>query len=97
MLLTFTNRPKNRQKYASLVRSVSEDKMYLRFLFFFNENVHYVKYNKKEGESNIYKFVCGSKTVEPLILFHNDTIIVPIHNSEDFLNPSLAIIDDRLL
>ncbi len=96
-VIEFSNKPESKRKYASLIRSVSEDESYLRFLFFFNGNVHYVKYNKEERQARTYKFVCGSKTVEALMLLHKDSIIVPIDHLEDFSNPSLAIINDNLL
>lgn len=95
--IEFTNKTENKNKYATFVRCVSEDKLYLRFIFLFNDGVYFVKYNKREGRAKTYKFVCDLETIEPIIYLHNNNLTVPVNSLEDSLNASLAIIDESLL
>ena len=95
--IEFSNKLENKAKYASLIRCVSEDKVFLKFIFLFNDGVYYVKYNKHDEHIKTYKLVDNSKKIEPLIYLHNDKLIVPINNLEDTSNPSLVIINESLL
>ncbi len=95
--IEFSNRSENKERYASLIRCVSEDKLYVRFIFLYNEDVYYVKYGKQEEVTKIYKFVYTSNTIEPLIYLHEDKLIVPVNDLEDVSNPSLVIVNESLL
>ncbi len=96
--IEFVNKPENKQKYATLIRSVSEDNLYLRFIFFFNGDVYYTKYDKEKDYTKTYKITHKSDVIEPLLTIYNGKIIVPINIMEDNnCNPMLAIIDESIL
>ncbi len=92
--IAFCNKPENAQKYATLIRSVSEDKEYVRFIFAYNHNTFYTKYDKTKARAKTYKLVDDSGTIGPIIYLHNKHLIVPINNSDDSHNPTLAIVDE---
>lgn len=92
--MELSNQPENKTKYASLIRCASENEKYLRFIFLFNEDVYYVKYDKQSSKVKTYRFTSPSHTVEPLVYLSDDKLIVPINNLEDESNPSLAILDE---
>lgn len=95
--IEFSNKSENKIKYASFIRCASEDKQYLRFIFLFNEDVHYVKYNKQANKTKTYRLTSASSKIEPLIYLHDEKLIVPVNSLEDDSNPSLVIINESNL
>lgn len=95
--IEFGNRSENKEKYASLIRCVSEDMLYVRFIFLFNEDIYYVKYGKRDKLTKIYRFAYNSNTIEPLIYLHKDKLLVPVNDLDDDSNPSLVIVNENLL
>lgn len=96
-IIDFTNKPESKSKYATLVRCVYEDAHYLRFIFAYNAEVYYVKSNKTNNVTKTYKLSYPDKTVELLIFFEDNTLIVPVNNFEDEANPSLIVLDEGAL
>ena len=96
-IIDFTNKPESKSKHATLIRCVYEDAHYLRFIFVHNAEVHYVKSNKANNVTKTYKLSYPDKTVEPLIFFEDNTLIVPVNSFEDEANPSLIVLDEGAL
>lgn len=96
-IIDFANKPENKSKYATLVRCVYEDAHYLRFIFAHNAEVYYVKSNKRNDITKTYKLSYPDKTVEPLIFFEDNTLIVSVNSFEDAANPTLIVLDESVL
>ena len=96
-IIDFTNKPENIQKYATVVRCAYEDSDYLRFIFLYKASICYVKHNKNKGTTQTYKLDYPDKTVEPLIFFKDNMLVVPVNGFEDAANPSLVVLDEGVL
>lgn len=95
--IELTNKPENIKKYATLIRSVNEDKSFLRFVFAYNKEIYYVKYDKHSNEVRTYRLTYKDRTIEPLFYLYNKMIFFPVNNADDNLNPSLVILDESIL
>ncbi|HTO14969.1 MAG TPA: 6-bladed beta-propeller [Edaphocola sp.] len=95
--IELTNKPDNKQKYASLIRCVYEDLNYLRFIFLYNGEVYYVKSDKNKDYVKTYKFHYNNGEIVPIIYFEDNKLVIPVSSFEDEGNPTLVIIDERLL
>lgn len=93
-IIDYTNKPENMQKHATLVRCAYEDVHYLRFIFVHNADVYYVKYDKSKSSTQTYKLYYSDKKVEPLILYKDNMLVVPVNSFEDAANPSLVVLDE---
>ena len=91
------NKPENKQKYATLIRSVYEDVNYLRFIFLYNGEVHYVKSDKNKNIATTYKFKYNNGEVIPIIHFEENKLVIPVNSFDDEGNPKLVIIDENTL
>lgn len=95
--IQFTNKPENKLKYASLIRCVNEDEDYVRFIFLYNEDVYYVKSNKKKNTTQTYKLSYNNMKIEPIIFFKDNMLVVPVNSYDNEANPTLVILDEGLL
>lgn len=93
--IAFTNKPENKKRYASLIRSVYEDDDYVTFVFVYDDNIYYAKYNKRHQETQIYKFYYKNRKVEALVAAYQGMLFIPIRYSEEDKNPILVRWDER--
>lgn len=68
--IEFVNIPENAKKIASLVKYVQHDENFVRFIFAFDNNVYYVRYNKKNKTTNTYWISDSRQLYEPLFFMH---------------------------
>jgi len=63
--IDFANHPET-PTFATLVKYVQHDEAHLRFIFTFDHNLYYVKYNKRNKKANTYLILDSRQLYEPL-------------------------------
>jgi hypothetical protein len=87
-------------KLAFGIRYIQEDQFHIRFIFSFDENINYVRYNKQTKEVLLVYFYDSEKKldVQYFMKYNDGKIFLSVYDIDDAdSNPKLVIIDENTL
>jgi hypothetical protein len=97
-VIQYTNRPEVAERTAVSVRYIHEDDNYVRFLFVYQQRVHYARYNKTTQVTDTYCFDGSLLNVklEYFMDMKGDSLVLSASNKEnDDENPMLLVINEK--
>jgi hypothetical protein len=96
-LIQYTNRPEVIKQIATRIGYIHEDEKYIRFIFWFQQKLHYVKYDKNSQSVSTYCFT-GEKLNVKMSYFmdiQDDNLILSAFIKDSDENPVLLLINEK--